>query len=75
MFTPKQYRLKTRSGDVARAYFGERETKKAVSAAPSNAERVITGTFIKNGRFPKPVGLNLDGQSPCAYRRRARAYR
>jgi hypothetical protein len=56
------YRLKTRGGNVALKYFKARETRKGVSAAPWNARRVFTGTFIKGGLFPKRVGLNLGGQ-------------
>jgi hypothetical protein len=57
-----QYRLKTRGGNVALKYFKARETRKGVSAAPWNARRVFTGTFIKGGLFPKRKALNLGGQ-------------
>jgi hypothetical protein len=56
------YSLKTRGGNVALKYFKARETRKGVSAAPWNHRRVFTGTFIKGGRFPHRVGLNLGGQ-------------
>ncbi|WP_315792425.1 hypothetical protein [Bradyrhizobium sp. SZCCHNRI1002] len=56
------YSLKSRGGDVSLKYFGARETRKGVSAAPWNHRRVFTGTFIKGGRFPHRVALDLGGQ-------------
>lgn len=56
------YSLKSRGGNVALKYFKARETRAGVSAAPWNARRVFAGMFIKGGRFPKRVGLNLGGQ-------------
>jgi|SRR5579864_5500781 len=56
------YGIRSRGGNVSLKYFGARETRKGVSAAPWNHRRVFTGTFIKGGRFPNRVGLNLGGQ-------------
>jgi hypothetical protein len=56
------YSLQSRGGNVALKYFRARETRKGVSAAPWNARHVFMGTFIKGGRFPHRVGLNLGGQ-------------
>jgi len=56
------YALKSRGGNVALKYFGARETRAGVSAAPWNARHVFTGTFIKGGLFPRRVGLDLGGQ-------------
>ncbi|WP_022722958.1 hypothetical protein [Rhodopseudomonas sp. B29] len=57
------YSLMSRGGNVHLKYFKARETRKGVSAAPWNHRRVFAGTFIKGGRFPKRVGLNLGGQT------------
>lgn len=56
------YSLKSRGGNVSLKYFKARETRKGVSAAPWNHRRVYAGAFIKGGRFPHRVGLNLGGQ-------------
>jgi hypothetical protein len=56
------YSLKSRGGNVGLKYFGARETRKGVSAAPWNARRVFAGTFMKGGLFPHRVGLKLGGQ-------------
>ncbi|NEW96630.1 hypothetical protein [Rhodopseudomonas sp. BR0G17] len=56
------YTLKTRGGNVSLKYFGARETRRGVSAAPWNRRRVFGGAFIKGGRFPNRVALGLNGQ-------------
>ncbi|WIG52496.1 MAG: hypothetical protein OJF48_003415 [Afipia sp.] len=56
------YRLKSRGGNVALKYFGARETRKGVSAAPRGNRQVFAGTFTRGGRFPNRVGLKLGGQ-------------
>lgn len=53
------YRLKSRGGNVSLKYFGARETRKGVSAAPWNKRRVFASTFLKGGRFPKRVKLRI----------------
>lgn len=60
------YAIKSRGGNVHLKYFKARETRKGASAAPWNKRRVYAGTFIKGGRFPHRVALNLGGQ---VYRR------
>lgn len=61
------YRMTTRGGNIRLKYFGARETRAGVSAAPWNSRRVFGGTFIKGGRFPRRVSIaKLNGQ---AYRR------
>ncbi|WP_316207581.1 hypothetical protein [Bradyrhizobium sp. SZCCHNR3118] len=56
------YALLSRGGDVSLKYFGARETRRGVSAAPWNHRQVFAGTFIKGGRFPKRVPLPFGGQ-------------
>ena len=56
------YKLKSRGGNVSLKYFGARETRKGVSAAPWNKRRVYGGTFTKGGLFPHRVGLGFGGQ-------------
>ncbi|MCB2106368.1 MAG: hypothetical protein KDE14_01650 [Rhodobacteraceae bacterium] len=55
------YTLLTRGGDVSLKYFGARETRRGVSAAPWNKRRVFSGTFTRGGRFPHRVPLDLGG--------------
>lgn len=56
------YLLKSRGGNVSLKYFGARETRRGVSAAPWNKRRVFSGAFTKGGLFPNRVGLSLNGQ-------------
>jgi hypothetical protein len=53
--------LETKGGDIALKFFGARETKKGVSAAPWNARRVYASTFLKGGLFPNRVPLSKGG--------------
>lgn len=55
------YTIYAKGGDVRLKYFGARETRAGVSAAPWNKRRVFGGTFIKGGRFPKRVALSMGG--------------
>jgi hypothetical protein len=57
------YELKSRGGNVSLKYFGARETRTGVSAAPWNSRRVYAGSFIKGGLFPKRVALKLGGHA------------
>lgn len=57
------YSLKSRGGNISLKYFGARETRKGVSAAPWNKRRVFSGVFMKGGRFPHRVALNMGGQA------------
>lgn len=57
------YTIRSAGGDVSLKYFGARETRAGVSAAPWGRRQVYTGTFIKGGRFPNRVALpKLNGQ-------------
>lgn len=56
------YQIHSRGGNVHLKYFGARETRKGVSAAPWNKRRVFAGAFTKGGKFPHRVGLKLGGQ-------------
>lgn len=56
------YVIKSHGGDIRLKFFGARETRKGVSAAPWNKRKVYAGTFIKGGRFPNRKGLPFGGQ-------------
>ncbi len=56
-----EYRIKARGGDIALKYFSARETGKGVSANPFGKRKVFTSTFIKGGKFPSRVTLNMHG--------------
>jgi hypothetical protein len=53
-----RYRMDSAGGDIALKFFGARETRRGVSAAPLGERRIFEGTFIKGGRFPgrKAIG-------------------
>jgi hypothetical protein len=51
------YVIYSRGGNISLKYFGARETRAGVSAAPWGQRRVFAGTFIKGGRFPRRVPL------------------
>lgn len=55
------YEMTARGGDVALKFFGARETRKGVSAAPFGKRQVFAGTFIKGGRFPNRSGIVFRG--------------
>lgn len=55
------YVIKSKGGNIRLMFFRARETRKGVSAAPWNARRVYPGTFMKGGKFPKRVPINLGG--------------
>ena len=48
------YTISSAGGDVSLKYFGARETRAGVSAAPWGHRQVFAGTFMKGGRFPEP---------------------
>lgn len=57
------YGIRSAGGDVSLKYFGARETRAGVSAAPWGRRRVYAGTFLKGGRFPRRVAITkLHGQ-------------
>lgn len=51
-----------RGGDVRLKFFGARETRKGVSAAPRSVRQLFGGAFIKGGRFPKRKPLRFGGE-------------
>lgn len=55
------YELRSRGGNVSLKYFGARETRKGVSAAPHGQRQIFPGAFIKGGRFPGRVALRMGG--------------
>ncbi len=60
-FNGGAYEIKARGGDVRLKYFKARETSKGVSAAPWGKRQIYPHTFIKGGKFPKRVALNMGG--------------
>lgn len=62
-----EYVMTTRGGDISLKFFGARETRKGVSAAPFGQRQVFPGTFMKGGRFPNRVTAN--GLNGHVYRR------
>lgn len=51
------YVLRTEGGNVRLKFFGARETKEGVSAAPWNSRRVYAGTFKRAGWWPNRVNM------------------
>jgi hypothetical protein len=60
--TGSGYEIKSHGGDIRLKFFGARETRKGVTAAPWNKRQLYAGTFIKGGLFPNRVTLNMGGQ-------------
>lgn len=60
-FGPGAYTIYSKGGDVRLKFFGARETRAGVSAAPWGKRRVYSGTFIKGGKLPKRKPLSLGG--------------
>jgi len=46
------YEISSKGGDISLKYFGARETRKGVSAAPRSKRAIFGQTFIKGGAFP-----------------------
>lgn len=61
-----RYVIESRGGNVRLKYFGARETRKGVSAAPWGHRQVFANTFMRGGHFPNRVKLNMGGH---VYRR------
>jgi hypothetical protein len=59
-----EFVLRTQGGNVRLKYFGARETRKGVSAAPWGQRQVYAGTFMKAGwwRTGRVVKANWNGQ-------------
>lgn len=60
-FNGGDYVINAKGGNVRLMFFKPRETRKGVTAAPWNKRRLYGSTFMKGGRFPKRVGLNIGG--------------
>lgn len=57
------YRMSAHGGDVSLKYFGARETRAGVSAAPFGNRKIFASTFIKAGWWPNRVAKpNWNGQ-------------
>lgn len=57
------YRMSAHGGDISLRYFGARETRAGVSAAPFGKRSVFASTFIKAGWWPNRVTKpNWNGQ-------------
>jgi hypothetical protein len=56
------FAIRSTGGDIALKYFGARETQRGVTAAPKGQRQLYAGSFIKGGRFPHRVPLDLGGQ-------------
>jgi hypothetical protein len=54
-FNGSNFEINAKGGNVRLKFFGARETRKGVSAAPWNKRRVYPSSFMKGGRFPKRV--------------------
>ncbi|MGE3877176.1 MAG: hypothetical protein AB7F74_29810 [Parvibaculaceae bacterium] len=55
------YTMAAKGGDVSLKYFGPRETRRGVSAAPFGNRQIFAGMFVKGGRFPNRVAINMGG--------------
>lgn len=55
------FELRGTGGDIGLKYFGARETRGGVSAAPFGKREVFAGTFIKGGFFPGRKTLKFGG--------------
>jgi hypothetical protein len=49
------YRMSAHGGDVSLKYFGTRETKAGVSAAPFGSRKIFASTFMRAGWWPNRV--------------------
>lgn len=55
------YAIRSKGGNVSLKFFGARETRSGVSAAPKGQRRIYAASFLKGGRFPKRVPLQMGG--------------
>lgn len=60
-FNGSAFEIFARGGNIGLKYFNARETRKGVTAAPWGTRRLYAGAFIKGGRFPNRVKLNMGG--------------
>lgn len=55
------YTIYSRGGNIRLQFFGARETRRGVTAAPWNRRQLYAGTFMKGGQFPNRVGIGMGG--------------
>ena len=55
------YVIKSRGGNISLKYFGARETKKGVTAAPWGKRKIYPMAFVKGGHAPNRVALRMGG--------------
>lgn len=60
------FAIRSAGGNIRLKFFGARETRKGVTAAPRGQRQLYAGAFIKGGRFPRRVTLKFGGN---VYRR------
>lgn len=54
-----EFRIESRGGDIRLRFFNARETKSGAIARPWNQKKLYPGAFMKGGRFPNRVPLNM----------------
>lgn len=57
------FELRGTGGDISLKYFGARETRHGVSAAPFGKRTLFEGRFMKGGLFPNRKTLKLGGHA------------
>ena len=55
------YVIRAAGGDIRLKFFKARETRQGVTASPWNKRSLYAKTFMKGGRFPNRVTLNMKG--------------
>lgn len=60
-FNGSAFTILARGGDIRLKFFGARETRAGVTAAPWGQRKLYPGTFTKGGRFPNRKALNMGG--------------
>lgn len=67
------YVIRSRGGNIRLEFFGAKETRQGVSAAPHGKRTIFAGTFMKGGRFPKRVAFKKQGMKGHVFRRKGRS--
>lgn len=62
-FSALSYEIRSRGGDVSLKFFGARETRSGVSAAPWGKRSTFGGSFLKGGLFPARKALRMGGHA------------
>lgn len=60
-FGPGAYTIVSRGGNIRLQFFGAKETRAGVTAAPWNRRQVYAHTFTKGGLFPNRKTLKMGG--------------